>query len=291
MWQQLALAGLKSIQDEENRRNDLASNVITQKYSPWTGARADFSGQGKRNTMSNMIAGYGSGLLQDRQDELFEKEKQWYDQQANKDKVADWKSDADFYSRLSADPKMVGVTSGGASGGSTFKPIASKSVMETPPPQTANVPLIFRPEERSLMEQGRTPSSNSSFFSAIGMNPNTGLPGDGAPVQSPTGLPFNPWGGTSSFQAQFNRPLTPQEAQMPDAPKFNPYVKFRDEVVRPAIESLPDSTPLKFANTGKVPRSNFLPIANKVLERLSKPPMPVMDSMEFPVINPRRRPF
>lgn len=68
MWSQLALAAAKSLQDQQNRQNNIASNVITQKYSPWTGAQADFSAIGKNNTIGNLIAGYGSGLLQDKED-------------------------------------------------------------------------------------------------------------------------------------------------------------------------------------------------------------------------------
>lgn len=68
MWAQLAMAGVKSLQDAQNRKNEIASNVITQKYSPWTGKEANFSAIGKNNTMSNLIAGYGSGLLQDKLD-------------------------------------------------------------------------------------------------------------------------------------------------------------------------------------------------------------------------------
>lgn len=68
MWAQLGMAGLKSLADNQNRKQDIASNVITQKYSPWTGQRADFSSQGKNSSISNLIAGYGAGALQDKLD-------------------------------------------------------------------------------------------------------------------------------------------------------------------------------------------------------------------------------
>lgn len=61
----LGLSGLKSIADNQANKQQIASNVITQKYSPWTHQQADFSGIGKNNTMSNMMAGAGSALLQD----------------------------------------------------------------------------------------------------------------------------------------------------------------------------------------------------------------------------------
>lgn len=65
MWAQLGLAGLKSIQDEHNRKQDIASNVINQKYAPWTGQQADFSSIAKNKTLEHMMAGYGAGSLQD----------------------------------------------------------------------------------------------------------------------------------------------------------------------------------------------------------------------------------
>lgn len=69
MWEQLALAAFKNIQDERNRKNDIASNVINQKYQPWTGQRADFSSIAKNNNIGNLMAGYGAGSLQDKLEE------------------------------------------------------------------------------------------------------------------------------------------------------------------------------------------------------------------------------
>ncbi len=63
MWQALAMAGVKSLLDEQNRKKDIASNVITQRYSPWTGARADFSAQGQNKSGSNMLQGLAAGLM------------------------------------------------------------------------------------------------------------------------------------------------------------------------------------------------------------------------------------
>lgn len=68
MWQALALAGLKSIADNRANQQNIQANIIKEKYSPWTGRGGDFSQQGKNSTVSNMIAGYGSGLLQDKLD-------------------------------------------------------------------------------------------------------------------------------------------------------------------------------------------------------------------------------
>lgn len=60
----LGLSGLKSISDNQANKQQIASNVITQKYSPWTHAQADFSGIGKNSTMNNMMAGVGGALTQ-----------------------------------------------------------------------------------------------------------------------------------------------------------------------------------------------------------------------------------
>jgi hypothetical protein len=114
MWQQLAMAAAKSIQDERNRQNDIASNVITQKYSPWTKQSADFSSIAKNNTIGNLMAGYGSGLLQDRMDQMWEAQRPRTE--AEKKAIQD-KADGEFYEKLSKDPSSVGASpiSGGNS--------------------------------------------------------------------------------------------------------------------------------------------------------------------------------
>jgi hypothetical protein len=126
MWAQLAMAGLKSLQDNQNRKQDIASNVITQKYSPWTGARADFSQQGKNNTISNLISGYGSGLLQDKLDAKDMADKVAQEQAQKK---AEWASDADYYSKLSANPASVGASPMApvASNKSAFAAVANRA--------------------------------------------------------------------------------------------------------------------------------------------------------------------
>lgn len=117
MWAQLAMAGLKSIADNQNRKNDIASNVITQKYSPWTGQVAKFGAQGANSTIDNLIAGYGSGLLQDKLDAQAQAEKTAEELAA---KRADWKSDADFYK-----PGQVGTPIGQPK--SAFEAVASRA--------------------------------------------------------------------------------------------------------------------------------------------------------------------
>lgn len=107
MWQQLAMAGVKSLQENQNRKNDIASNVINQKYQPWTGAKADFSQQGKNNTMDNLMTGYGSGMLQDKLDAQNAAEKTA--QEVAKQSASE-NADGDYYSKLSANPASVGVS-------------------------------------------------------------------------------------------------------------------------------------------------------------------------------------
>ena len=105
MWAQLGLAGLSALQNESNRMNDIASNVITQKYSPWTGQRADFSSQGKQNGMATMLKGLGAGMAQDSMDEAAEAAKA---EKALAEQKKEWDDDANYYSKLSADPASVG---------------------------------------------------------------------------------------------------------------------------------------------------------------------------------------
>ena len=110
MWAQLAMSGLKSLQDNRDKQNNLASNVITQKYSPWTGQRADFSAQGKSTGMSNMIAGFGSGMLQDKLDARDAEDAA----AKSNDAQAENRDAGDYYSKLSANPASVGVSPIGA---------------------------------------------------------------------------------------------------------------------------------------------------------------------------------
>jgi hypothetical protein len=105
MWAQLGMAALSSLQDEQNRKRDIASNVITQKYSPWTGANANFSQQGKNKTISNLIAGYGSGSLQDKLDAKDAADK-IAAETAKTDAIN--REDAEYYAKLSKDPASVG---------------------------------------------------------------------------------------------------------------------------------------------------------------------------------------
>jgi hypothetical protein len=63
-WLPLAMAAGKSVMDNQNNKQNLASNVITQKYSPWTGAQADFSAQGKNSFADNMIKGGAGAMMQ-----------------------------------------------------------------------------------------------------------------------------------------------------------------------------------------------------------------------------------
>lgn len=65
MWAQLAMAGAKSLQDEQNRKRELESQIINQKYSAWTGQRGQFGGKHSDNSMNNMIQGAAAGLMAD----------------------------------------------------------------------------------------------------------------------------------------------------------------------------------------------------------------------------------
>lgn len=130
MWAQLAMAAGKSLQDEQNRKRDLASNVITQKYSPWTGARADFSAQGQNKGLDNMMAGYGAGMAQDQADERLQLMKDYFK------KPTAAQSDAEYYAQLSKDPSSVGVTS--IPGKSSFASVAKAAPAAQAAPQAAN---------------------------------------------------------------------------------------------------------------------------------------------------------
>lgn len=162
MWAQLAMAGLKSVQDNQANKQNLASNVITQKYSPWTGQRADFSAQGKNSAVSNLIAGYGSGMLQDKLDakdaaETAAKANNLPSAVANRD-------DADYYAKLSADPSSVGVSPIKQQSSFASSPIAPARA-----PAAAEAPATFgsmfnqQPQNQSpLMLQGRNPQQQQN---------------------------------------------------------------------------------------------------------------------------------
>lgn len=139
MWQQLALAGFKSFADEDNRKKDIESNVITQKYSPWTGQQARFNHQSK--TGQNMIAGYGSGLLQDQMDAQKTAE-------AVTQKAAQDKADGDFYAKLSANPSSVGVS-----------PIGGKSAFEGAAKAQGRAPAVL---PGGIREPSRGPAVDAS---------------------------------------------------------------------------------------------------------------------------------
>jgi hypothetical protein len=117
MWAQLALAGLQSLQDAQNKKNDIASNVITQKYSPWTGQNANFKSQGNSQGVNHLIAGYGAGMLQDNVDGDM-------DSAAKEHTMADAKSDAAFYT-----PGQVGTPMHSQS---TFAQAPSSNVGRSP---------------------------------------------------------------------------------------------------------------------------------------------------------------
>lgn len=67
MWQQLAMAGASALQNEQNRKNNLASSVISEKYSGWTGRGGDFRQQGNNQGVNTMIKGLASGIMADQQ--------------------------------------------------------------------------------------------------------------------------------------------------------------------------------------------------------------------------------
>lgn len=62
-WLPLALGAGKSVLDNQANKQRLASEVITQKYSPWTGQQADFSMQGKNSFGDNMMKGAAGALM------------------------------------------------------------------------------------------------------------------------------------------------------------------------------------------------------------------------------------
>lgn len=193
MWAQLAMAGVKSLQDAQNRKNDIASNVITQKYSPWTGQTANFSAIGKNNTLDNLISGYGAGMLQDKMDA-----QEAAEQQAKK--VAEYKDDADFYSKLSANPSSVGVS-----------PVASKSAFAVAAQNAGRAPA------------GRSPAINEG----------------GNQVPSGPSLPSfmqgeNPW------VSMAQQPLGPYQPDFPmQAPKQDPTSAARQNLWAMIPNSLP----------------------------------------------------
>lgn len=304
MWQQLALAAAKSLQDNQNRQNDIASNVITQKYSPWTGARADFSSQGKNNTISNLMAGYGSGLLQDRMDEMWEAQRP---RTPEEQKAAQDKADGEYYAKLSADPASVGASP--ITGKSSFAAIARQAPAQAPqsspaPMAKSDVPGEF--SEEPYIFANRAPSS---FLSQIGVNEEALKQ---SMAQTPAQQSINPWANLSQ---QLQRPLTPQEAQAPEAPvaqRFDPTAANRSAVGSAFASLVPEGSPLRDSLKLETPaiysgmRNPFQmqPMSNEQPRIYSPMQFPVIgrdhslpapspySPMKFPKINPvNRRPF
>lgn len=279
MWAQLAMAGLKSIADNQANKQNLASNVITQKYSPWTGQRADFSAQGKNSAVSNMIAGYGSGLLQDRADAEWEANRPRTPEEL---KSAADKSDGDFYAKLSANPASVGVSpiggGGGARGG--FGAIANKQVPSEAPAQSAFSAPGFM-QEGDYVSANRGPSS---FLSQIGV--------DGASLAAPKASPqssFNPW---ANIQQQMQRPLSPQEAQLPSQAEgsFDPTAASRQALVNALPASVPLFASIKGTDIGTAPISSFFQRGQDFSNHPDHQNR-TYAPMKFPKIEPSRRPF
>ena len=279
MWQQLALAGIKSVQDNNNRKNFNESQVINQKYSPWTGLKGNFSQIGQNNTISNLMQGYASGLIQDQLDA--EKAAETAAQQK-----AEYKSDADFYSKLSANPSSVGVSPVGG-GKSSFAAVARAAA---PQAQQAAAQTLASPtsmmDEDPYIFSDRKPSG---FLSQLGVN-------EGALKQSMAATPaqqsINPWGNLSQ---QLQRPLSPMEAQLPaqEQKRFDPTSAGRAAVVN----ALPASVPLFASIKGEEiqPSSSFSNLASTMRGRtgdfMNEQPR-TYAPMQFPkIINPGRRPY
>jgi hypothetical protein len=154
MWAQLGIAALQGLSAENARKQNLASNVIKEKYSHWTQQNGDFSEQGQNKMGSALAGGFAAGMAQDQYDKALEKSDLAAQKAAND-------SDADFYSKLSADPSSVGVTPiGGKSSFSAIAkaaPAASRSPAAPQPPQSFQG--MFDPQQ-PLMQQGPNPQQN-----------------------------------------------------------------------------------------------------------------------------------
>lgn len=160
MWQHLALAAGKSILDNQANKQNLASQVITQKYSPWTGQRADFSGQGQNSFGSNMLAGIGGAMLDAKADAAKEAE-------AVAKKTAQDKADGDYYASNS--DLMRGERGNTiAPAKSSFAAIApSRSPATTAAPSQSSFADMFPVHTQGqtpLMLQGQNPQGQDNMW-------------------------------------------------------------------------------------------------------------------------------
>jgi hypothetical protein len=137
MWPALALSLGKSILDEQNRKQDLASNVITQKYSPWTGMAADFSSQGENATGKNMLMGIASGLMAQKEATAA----------AEAAKTAQDKADGDFYA--SNGDLMRGERGNSIVKQSAFAKAAGQGPLRAPATQVAPSPAPMSAPEQN----------------------------------------------------------------------------------------------------------------------------------------------
>jgi hypothetical protein len=179
MWAQLGMAGLSALQNQQNKQNNLASNVITQKYSPWTGAQANFSAQGSGGGLGTLVKGAMSGYLQDKADAK-EAANNAADEVAKRQ--ADLKSDASFY-------KQGGV---GTPINATPAATGGYAAQRAPAASPVSAPSV--------------PQGNASSFELPefmqGENPWLAMANKGAPERLPQGADFHQPAG--SVQPQYS---------------------------------------------------------------------------------------
>lgn len=149
MWPALALAGFKAFQDAQNGKNSVASNVINEKYSPWTGLKGDFSHVGQNTGMGTLMQGLAAGLMAPSSPATPAKAVSSAESGLPINSAADNAKDADFYSKLSADPSSVGVTPVASQGSSAFAAAAKAPLVRAP--ATTSPPAADQGSLQALM--------------------------------------------------------------------------------------------------------------------------------------------
>ena len=147
-WLPLALAAGKSVLDNQSNKQNIQSNIIKEKYSPWTGQHGDFSAQGQNSFGSNMLSGAGGALMAYNAEQALADGKQ-------ADYLTAQKKDGDFYA--SNHDLMTGKAGNGIAstgGKSSFanlsrvpaaSPVAQVPAAPAPSPKGAQFSDLFPP--------------------------------------------------------------------------------------------------------------------------------------------------